>query len=330
MSLPKQITIHELGPREGMQIEKNPVSTPDKVKLINALSECNFPEIEVVSFVSPKWVPQMADAAQIVEQMTCNPNTRYTSVYLNTQGMARALAVKKLHVEGSLSVTASETFSKKNTNRSLEETLQEAQRRVEALKAVGIPASEVSVMAAFGCNFEGDIDPVKVLTLIERLMAIAHENNEKIQTIQLADTMGWANPLSIKNLVGLVQDRWPDPTINLHLHDTRGLGLANVMAALQMGVDDFDSSVGGLGGCPYAGFKDAPGNVVTEDLVHLCSELGIHTGIDLDRLLEVSIMAQEIVGHPLPGKVMRGGSLPVYRRSLGLNTATDSSPEQVT
>ena len=134
--------------------------------------------------------------------------------------------------------------------------------------------------------------------------------------------MGWANPLSIKNLVGLVQDRWPDQTINLHLHDTRGLGLANVMAALEMGVDDFDSSVGGLGGCPYAGFKDAPGNVVTEDLVHLCGELGIHTGIDLNRLLEVSMMAQEIVGHPLPGKVMHGGSLPVYRRAQGISLRT--------
>lgn len=322
MSLPKQITIHELGPREGMQIEKNPVSTQKKVELINALSECNFAEIEVVSFVSPKWVPQMADAEQVVEQMACNPNTRYTSVYLNTQGMARALAVKKLYVEGSLSVTASETFSKKNTNRSLEESLKEVQRRVEALKTVGIPASEVSVMAAFGCNFEGDIDPVKVIALIDRLIAIAQENNEQIQTIQLADTMGWANPLSIKNLVGLVQDRWPDQTINLHLHDTRGLGLANVMAALEMGVDDFDSSVGGLGGCPYAGFKDAPGNVVTEDLVHLCGELGIHTGIDLDRLLEVSMMAQEIVGHPLPGKVMHGGSLPVYRRAQGISLRT--------
>ncbi|MDP4836781.1 MAG: hydroxymethylglutaryl-CoA lyase [Burkholderiales bacterium] len=322
MSLPKQITIHELGPREGMQIEKNPVSTQKKVELINALSECNFAEIEVVSFVSPKWVPQMADAEQVVEQMACNPNTRYTSVYLNTQGMARALAVKKLYVEGSLSVTASETFSKKNTNRSLEESLKEVQRRVEALKTVGIPASEVSVMAAFGCNFEGDIDPVKVIALIDRLIAIAQENNEQIQTIQLADTMGWANPLSIKNLVGLVQDRWPDQTINLHLHDTRGLGLANVMAALEMGVDDFDSSVGGLGGCPYAGFKDAPGNVVTEDLVHLCGELGIHTGIDLNRLLEVSMMAQEIVGHPLPGKVMHGGSLPVYRRAQGISLRT--------
>lgn len=322
MSLPKQITIHELGPREGMQIEKNPVSTQKKVELINALSECNFAEIEVVSFVSPKWVPQMADAEQVVEQMACNPNTRYTSVYLNTQGMARALAVKKLYVEGSLSVTASETFSKKNTNRSLEESLKEVQRRVEALKTVGIPASEVSVMAAFGCNFEGDIDPVKVIALIDRLIAIAQENNEQIQTIQLADTMGWANPLSIKNLVGLVQDRWPDQTINLHLHDTRGLGLANVMAALEMGVDDFDSSVGGLGGCPYAGFKDAPGNVVTEDLVHLCGELGIHTGIDLNRLLEVSMMAQEIVGHPLPGKVMHGGSLPVYRRAQGVSLRT--------
>lgn len=316
MSLPKKIFINELGPREGMQIEKNPVSTADKIRLIDALSECHFPEIEVVSFVSPKWVPQMADAEEVVKGMRLAPGTKYTSVYLNTQGMARALATGRLHVEGSLSVTASETFSVKNTNRTLEQTLEEAARRIEAFKAAGVQAKEISVMAAFGCNYEGDIDPMKVVGLIQTLMNMADENNLPIEIIQLADTMGWANPNSVRRLVGLVQDRWPDKRINLHLHDTRGMGLMNAFAGMEMGVDDFDTAVGGLGGCPYAGFKAAAGNITTEDLVHLCREVGVDTGIDLERLIEVAAEAQSIVGHPLPGKVMHGGSLSAYRKQL--------------
>jgi hydroxymethylglutaryl-CoA lyase len=312
MAMPKQ---NELGPREGMQIEKNPVSTQDKVRLVDMLSECHFPEIEVVSFVNPKWVPQMADAEQVVEGITRAPGTRYTSVYLNVQGMNRALATRKLDVEGSLSVTASETFSKKNTNRTIDETFVEAGKRMDAFLEAGVPATEVSVMAAFGCNYEGNIAPGHVVGLIDRLMRLAADNGQEIRLIQLADTMGWANPGSIRRLVGMVQDRWPDQRINLHLHDTRGMGLANAFAAMEMGVDDFDSAVAGLGGCPYAGFKDAPGNIATEDLVHMCNEVGVETGVDLERLVEVAREAERIVGHPLPGKVMRGGNLADYRRA---------------
>jgi len=314
MALPRKITIHELGPREGMQIEKNPVPTAEKIRLIDMLSECGFPEIEVTSFVSPKWVPQMADAEQVVAGFTRRPGTQYTCVYLNAQGMQRAVATQKLDVQGSLSVTASEAFSKKNTNRTIEETFIETEKRIAALRENGIPASEVSVMAAFGCNYEGDIDPAHVVRLIDRLMGMAREHGLDIKLIQLADTMGWANPGSTRRLVGMVQDKWPAPRINLHLHDTRGLGLANAFAAMEMGVDDFDSAVAGLGGCPYAGFKDAPGNIATEDLVHLCSEIGVETGVNLERLLEIAREAESIVGHPLPGKVMRGGHRESYRR----------------
>jgi hydroxymethylglutaryl-CoA lyase len=280
------------------------------------LSECNFPEIEVVSFVNPKWVPQMADAENIVAQIKAAPQTKYTGVYLNIQGMNRAIATKKLYVEGSLSITASETFSKKNTNRSIDETFEEAQRRAEAFKISNVPANEISVMAAFGCNYEGNIDPDNVIKLIARLMDLAEENEFYIKMIQLCDTMGWANPLSIKYLVGKIQDRWSNQKINLHLHDTRGMGMANALAALEMGVDDFDSAVAGLGGCPYAGFKDAPGNIATEDLVHMCHELGIETGVNLEKLVEVAVEAEKIVGHPLPGKVMRGGRLDSYRQAV--------------
>jgi hydroxymethylglutaryl-CoA lyase len=247
-------------------------------------------------------------------------------VYLNTQGMQRAVATNKLDVEGSLSVTASEAFSKRNTNRTIDETFVETGKRVAAFREAGVPATEVSVMAAFGCNFEGDIDPAHVMRLIDRLMGIARDNDLSIRIIQLADTMGWANPLSIRRMVGMVQDRWPEQRINLHLHDTRGLGLANALAAMEMGVDDFDSAVAGLGGCPYAGFKDAPGNIATEDLVHLCNEIGGETGVDLERLLDVGREAETIVGHPLPGKVMRGGHLDSYRHKAAQARTQEQQP----
>jgi hydroxymethylglutaryl-CoA lyase len=315
MSLPKRITLHELGPREGMQIEKNPVPTSEKIRLVDMLSECHFPEIEVTSFVSPKWVPQMADAEEVVAGFKRHPGTEYTCVYLNTQGLQRAVMTHKLDVHGSLSITASEAFSRKNTNRSIEETLLETEKRIEGFQRFNVRAKEVSVMAAFGCNYQGDIDPDHVVGLVQRLMQMAADHGLSIELIQLADTMGWATPVTIRRMVGKIRNKWPDQRINLHLHDTRGLGLANALAAMELGVDDFDSAVAGLGGCPYAGFKDAPGNIATEDLVHLCQEIGVETGVDLERLLDVAREAENIVGHPLPGKVMRGGHLDSYRRA---------------
>jgi hydroxymethylglutaryl-CoA lyase len=315
MSLPKRITLHELGPREGMQIEKNPVPTSEKIRLVDMLSECHFREIEVTSFVSPKWVPQMADAEEVVAGFKRHPGTEYTCVYLNTQGLQRAVMTHKLDVHGSLSITASEAFSRKNTNRSIEETLLETEKRIEGFQRFNVRAKEVSVMAAFGCNYQGDIDPDHVVGLVQRLIQMAADHGLSIELIQLADTMGWATPVTIRRMVGKIRNKWPDHRINLHLHDTRGLGLANALAAMELGVDDFDSAVAGLGGCPYAGFKDAPGNIATEDLVHLCQEIGVETGVDLERLLDVAREAENIVGHPLPGKVMRGGHLDSYRRA---------------
>ena len=166
MSLPKRITLHELGPREGMQIEKNPVPTAEKIRLVDMLSECHFPEIEVTSFVSPKWVPQMADAEEVVAGFKRHPGTEYTCVYLNTQGLQRAVMTQKLDVHGSLSITASEAFSRKNTNRSIEETLLETEKRIEGFERFNVRAKEVSVMAAFGCNYQGDIDPDHVVGLV--------------------------------------------------------------------------------------------------------------------------------------------------------------------
>ena len=173
-------------------------------------------------------------------------------------------------------------------------------------------------MAAFGCNFEGEIPVSRVLETVEEIMDIADETNSPIKVISLADTMGWATPMSIKHIVGAVRERWPDLQVALHLHDTRGMGIANVYAGLEMGVSLFDSSVAGLGGCPFAGShgKPAAGNVCTEDVVFMCAEMGIETGVDLERLIDAAEMAERIVGHDLPGSVKRGGSLDKLRASI--------------
>jgi hydroxymethylglutaryl-CoA lyase len=174
----------------------------------------------------------------------------------------------------------------------------------------------VSIAAAFGCNFEGDVPQQKVLDMIAQLFGIAAERDLDIGTIFLADTMAWATPLSIKRLVGAVRERWPDKSIALHLHDTRGMGIANALAGLEMGVAHFDAAVAGLGGCPFAAHKGAAGNVCTEDFVFLCEELGIETGVDIEALLESARLAEDIVGHPLPGSVKSGGALSTLRRRL--------------
>lgn len=168
-------------------------------------------------------------------------------------------------------------------------------------------------MAAFGCNFKGDVAVSEVLETVARAFELAAARDLRITTVGLADTMAWATPLHVRRLVGAVRERWPEMRISLHLHDTRGLGIANAYAGLEMGVAHFNASIAGLGGCPFAGHKGAAGNVCTEDLAFMCEEMGIATGLDLERLIEVARRAEEIVGHPLPGAVMHGGSLARFR-----------------
>ena len=177
-----------------------------------------------------------------------------------------------------------------------------------------VPVPRIGVMAAFGCNYQGDIAPAQVVSTLEDGMAIAEEAGAEIEYFSLADTMGWATPMRIERVIGEVRSRWPDMPIALHLHDTRGLAVANAHAALKLGVTQFDSTVGGLGGCPFAGQPKAAGNICTEELVLLCEEMGIDTGVDLDALIEVGRMAEEIVGHQLPGELIHAGSLDAFRR----------------
>jgi len=310
--LPKFVTIQEEGPREGFQIERGPISTDDKVAFIEALAETGLKKIDCVSWVNPKRVPGMADAEEVARRINRRPDVKYTGLWLNPQGFERALT-QPLDLVGSLIVAGSETFNLKNTNKTIEEAFADQARILALYRAHGVEVLWGTVFTAFGCNYEGEVPLTTVLDRCARLIELAGEQGVAFKRLYLADTVGWANPRMIQERIGAVRDRWPDMRIGLHLHDTRGTGLPNALAALQMGVDQFDASCAGLGGCPFAAHKGASGNICTEDLVFMCHEMGIDTGVDLDRLIECGLMAERIVGHPLPGKVMKGGSLSRFR-----------------
>jgi hydroxymethylglutaryl-CoA lyase len=314
--LPKRVEIHEEGPREGFQIEPGPIATADKVRFIEALAATGLKEVQCVSFVDPRRVPGQADAEQVANAIRRRPGVRYTGIWLNLRGLERAVKTP-LDISGSLQMSASEAFSVRNTNKDTAETVAEQRRALDYYRAHGIPVESAIVMTAFGCNFEGAIAPARVRDCVGILLDLAQEYGVSLRSMRLADTVGWANPEAIARVVGAVRERWPDLPLALHLHDTRGAGMANALMGLQMGVARFDSSCAGLGGCPFAGHKGAAGNICSEDLVFLCHEMGIETGIDLDALIDCARMAEEIVGHPLPGKVMRAGSLSRFRRSSG-------------
>ena len=315
--LPKRVDIHEEGPREGFQIEAGPIATADKVRFCEALAETGLRDIQCVSFVDPRRVPGMADAVEVAQSIRQRPGVHYTAIALNLRGYERAIQTK-LHITGGLQMSASNTFSIRNTNKNNAETLLEQRRQLEFFRDHDILVDSAIVMTCFGCNFEGEVAPETVRDCVASLLALADEFGITLDRVRLADTVGWASPASIQRVVGLVRDRFPSKRLGLHLHDTRGTGLANALMGLQMGIDSFDSSCAGLGGCPFAGHQGAAGNICTEDLVFMCEEMGIETGIDLDALIGCARMAEDIVGHPLPGKVMHGGSLSQYR-SRGTN-----------
>ena len=312
--LPAAVHITEEGPREGFQIEKGPIATANKIALIDALSQTGIDRIQIVSFVNPKNVPGMADAENVVRGITPRPGVAYTALWLNEKGFQRALKFSdRLTNTGTIQLSASEKFSIRNQNRTAAQQLVGQHAIVDMYKASGVPVERGSIMAAFGCNFEGDIPMSRLLTLTEQILEVAREHGVTLRYLTLADTMAWATPLAVKHAVGALRERWPELDVALHLHDTRGMAIANAYAGLEMGVTRFDSSVAGLGGCPFAGHQGAAGNICTEDLVFMCDELGIRTGIDLDALIECAKVAETIVGHPLPGSVMKGGTLTRFR-----------------
>ncbi len=314
--LPARVEITEEGPREGFQIEPGPIATADKIALIDALSGTGVLRIQVASFVSPKIVPGWADAEQVVAGFTPRAGVGYNALWFNAAGLARVQAfADRLVIEGSITVTGSEAFTRKNLNRSHAEQLEAQRKHVAQHQASGVAMTRVSLQAAFGCNFSGAVSTAQAMAALGDAMRIAEETGCAIEKISLADSMGWANPLLVERLVGAVRERFPGPKLSLHLHDTRGLGIACAAAGLRLGVSAFDAAVAGLGGCPFAGHPGAPGNIATEELVFLCEEMGIATGIDLDALIEAAKLAERIVGHPLPSNLLRSGGLAAFRRA---------------
>jgi hydroxymethylglutaryl-CoA lyase len=293
--LPRSISLREVGPRDGLQNE-GPVPTEAKVALIDGLSRTGVRRIEAVSFVHPRAIPAMADAAEVWAAVERNPDVRYSALVPNLKGAQRALDAGFREIE--VVVSASDTHNRKNINRSTEESLGDIAEIVEL--AHGSDATcEVIVSTAFGCPYEGDVP-------VERVVAVAGRAVESgADSLSYGDTTGMGTPGRVTRLVGQTRSALPDTELGLHFHNTRGTGLANVLAALQLGVRHYDASVGGLGGCPYA--PGATGNVATEELVHMVEDMGIDTGVDLDALLVVAAEAERIVGRTLPSQVLRAG-----------------------
>lgn len=303
---PNYVHLSEVGPREGFQFEPAGIPTAQKMRLINALSQTGVPEIECASFVNPKVVPQMADAFDIAEGIKKRDGVLYGCMWLNEKGFQQARQ-SGLHTPALTSGSASDTFLKRNNNRSPEEQIDDQRKLRKSYSEHGLDRGPIYLFTAFGCNYEGDVPVAKAVQRVADLVALCEEAGTSPSCIILCDTIGAADPSQIRALVDAVRNRWPDYPVALHLHDTRGLGIANAMAGLELGVTRFDSSVGGLGGCPFAGNRSAAGNVATEELVLLCDRLDIETGIDLTALVEAARLAEEIVGHPLPGKLSKAG-----------------------
>ena len=240
---------------------------------------------------------------------------RYEAIWLNEQGFRRARATPGVDLSGKISLYTSDAFAKRNNNCTAAEMRDRVLRWLDLYAEAGLTIERALVMTAFGCNYEGEIAPERPVAELVWAHRVCAERGIRLPKVYLADTMGWANPVSVRRLVGMLRDALPDTRVGLHLHDTRGLGPANVLAALEMGVDLFDSSVAGLGGCPFAGHGDArgAGNICTEDMVFLCHEMGIETGVDLEKLIEAARLAERIIGRPLSGRIMHAGSLATYR-----------------
>jgi hydroxymethylglutaryl-CoA lyase len=300
--LPATCDVREVGPRDGLQSE-DPVPLADRVRLIDALSSTGLRRIEAASFVRPEAVPAMAGADELLAAIERRPGVYYTALVPNRRGAERALAAAADELEAV--VSASETHNRRNLNRSVEETVAEIAGVVELARAGGRPVEAV-VATAFGCPYEGDVDPARVAGLARRLLDLGAEG------LGFGDTTGMGTPRRVDLLLDALEAAGIDlARVRLHFHDTRGTGLANAYTALRRGVARFDASVGGLGGCPYA--PGASGNVSTEDLVHMLEDEGVATGVDLDALIGAAHLAEEIVGRRLPGQVMRAG--PRHRRA---------------
>jgi hydroxymethylglutaryl-CoA lyase len=298
MRLPAKVTIVEVGPRDGLQNERAAISTADKIAFVDKLSEAGHQMIEVSAFVSPKWVPQMADAADVFAGIRRRAGTKYTALVPNQQGLARAIAAGASEV--AVFAAASETFSRRNINQTIDQSLTNYATVCAEAKAAGIPVRGY-LSTCFVCPFEGPIDPQRVADLSARLLGIG------VYEVAISDTIGAATPGDVVRVLESASVKVPLSEIALHFHDTRGTALANVLAGLDYGVTRFDSSAGGLGGCPFA--PGAAGNLATEDLLFMLNGLAIETGVSIDKIAEASRMIGSKLDHELPSRYLRAPTL---------------------
>jgi len=287
----RHVTVVEVGPRDGLQNEQALVSTADKIEFVNRLSAAHLPVIEVSAFVSPKWVPQMADAAQVFAGIARVPGIRYTALVPNLAGLDRAIAAGVTEV--AIFASSTETFSRKNINQSIDDSLTTYAAVCERALAAGLRVRGY-LSTAFGCPFEGAVDPRQVAGVAERLAALG------VFEVAISDTIGIAHPGQVPGVLEAVLARIPADRIALHFHDTRGTALANVLASLPFGISTYDASAGGLGGCPYA--PGAAGNLATDDLIYMLDGLGIETGVSLAAVSEASSFIGSKMDHRLPSR----------------------------
>ena len=288
---PQTVTIVEVGPRDGLQNEQALVSTTDKIAFVNLLSAAGLPVIEVSAFVSPKWVPQMADASEVFAAIARRPGVRYTALVPNLAGLERAMAAGVTEV--AIFAASTETFSRKNINQGVDESLATYKQVCDRAIAGGLRVRGY-LSTAFGCPFEGAVDPVRVADVAARVLDLG------VFEVAISDTIGIAHPGQVSRVLEAVLARIPLDRIALHFHDTRGTALANVLASLEFGVATFDASSGGLGGCPYA--PGAAGNLATDDLVYMLDGLGIETGVSLDAVSTASAFIALKIDHRLPSR----------------------------
>jgi hydroxymethylglutaryl-CoA lyase len=287
----RHITVVEVGPRDGLQNERAAVPTADKIEFVNRLSAAQLPVIEVSAFVSPKWVPQMADAAQVFAGITRRPGTRYTALVPNLAGLERAQQASVTEI--AVFAASSETFSRKNINQSIDDSFATYRQVCDAAGAAGLRVRGY-LSTAFGCPYEGAVSPAVVATLSARLLDLG------VFEVAVSDTIGIAHPGQVPGLLEAVLARVPVERVALHFHDTRGTALANVMASLEFGVATYDSSAGGLGGCPYA--PGAAGNLATDDLIYMLNGLGAETGVLLPAVSEASAFIESRLDRRLPSR----------------------------
>jgi isopropylmalate/homocitrate/citramalate synthase len=294
---PRQVRIVEVGPRDGLQNEAAPIPTEVKVRFIDLLSDAGFQWIEATSFVHPRAVPQMGDADAVFRSIRKKPGVRYVALVPNPRGLDRALAAGVEDI--ALFVAATQSFSRANINRTIDESLEDARAVIEGAEPAGARV-RAYISVAFGCPYEGTVSAAQVRPVAERLFGLG------VEEVVLGDTIGVATPSDVARLMDTLLELAPVERWGMHFHDTRGMALANAVASLDLGVSSFDSSAGGLGGCPFAG-PGAAGNVATEDLLYLLDGLGVEHGVNLDGVLEGSRFIVNAVGHPLTSKVYQAG-----------------------